>query len=296
MIRYYIHSLGSLTEGCVGLLFIYLFSMAAVAAPEQGHGKNSVLELDLYIRDGLFTLETEAASLQQVLYAIGEQTGIRISIDGDLHGVTRSFSYQEKEPTKVVADILNDYSTVMLYQSTKDNKNTEQLTEQLVEVWVYVNNSAEAQIQIHQNLVASTSTANQIKQIDRLEGIKQQEVIDALANHMRHSSDSLVRLRAVVALIEIGGVSVLPALKTGMSDSSSLIRNEMAEAFGEIRDQSTLLSLGQLVMGDVDSSVRETAVRSLAKYKSTAARSFIKAALKDKAENVRNAANEMLSR
>jgi len=261
--------------------------------------KVTTQEISVQTNNGLCSLHAEHASLSQVLFSIGKELGFEVRIHGDISDSQQSWSYQAMTLPDMVRNLVRDYSSVMIYQS-QDNSST---TNKLSELWVYADNvsshqsSTPVEIQVQHSLseeddFIDARRRTQVAQIDRLKGLQQQDVIDSLAEIVRHEPDPIVRLRAVSALRDIGAGDVLSALEAGMSDASPKVRTEVAHAFGDTKDQRALLFLGQLLMGDKTASVREAAVQSLLGYSSPAAHAFVEAAKQDRDKDVRKAANQ----
>ncbi len=283
----------------IGIILMGASRVCYANPSDNVFNKVTTQEISVQTNNGLCTLHAEHASLSQVLLSIGKELGFEVRIHGDISNSQQSWSYQAMPLADMVRNLVRDYSSVIIYQKSASPNSTNELSE----IWIYADNvssrqsSTPVEIQVQHSLSEEVDFIDarrrtQVAQIDRLEGLHQQDVIDSLADIVRHEPDPIVRLRAVSALRDIGSGDVLSALEAGMSDASPEVRIEVAHAFGEAQDQRAILLLGQLLMGDKTSSVREAAVQSLLSYSSPAAHAFVEAAKQDRDEDVRKAANQ----
>ena len=251
---------------------------------------------------GLYTLHAQHARLEQVLHNIAKATGFTLHVKGDLGHAKDSWSYQRMPIERIIKKLVRNYSTVMLYQSAID----ESTSRRLDKMWIYANHTSPqnslAQVSIEVNEMGPDDSVQpeesldntKIDQIDRLEGLTGPSIINSLAETLRKEPEPKVRQRAVIALDEIGGMAVLPSLEAGLSDNAVIVRIKVAQALSNIQHQQAMLLLSQMLMGDSAPQVREAAVRAMAQQTNPTAHSFLKAALQDRAENVRRAAEQVL--
>lgn len=104
-----------------------------------------------------------------------------------------------------------------------------------------------------------------------------------------------LRRLAVADLLALNSPEVAKGLEMALGATEPEMRREVVQALGEVDRDIPPTALGQVVIGDRDALVRQEAIRVLADLGSEVARLFIEQAMKDKDENVREAARRALS-
>ena len=259
-----------------------------------------------------YSVTATQATLSELLQKLGDNAGFKLKIFEKPEDVPRDWNFHSMALPRILDNLLRGYSTVMLYEESDqpDDRSDSDDEQVLKELWLLAQtedvepdrgSTVNIEIQLDKNDLETVRQQDltpeqqyEIAYIDNLEGMTGDDVIDILANTLLTADDPLVRKRAVTALGEIGGIRVLDALESGMGDRSAEVRTELANSLSGIHDQRSMLLLGQLLMGDRNSRVREQAVYALHQQNTPAARSFVEAGLKDKDDGVSKAAEILL--
>ena len=249
-----------------------------------------------------YTMMASRTKLSDLLFALGEVAGFKLKVFDPMSSVKKTWSYEAMPLDQIIANLLRDYSTVMLYEETKNNEQ-----KKLKELWIIENRetdviesqsmanvSIELKIASAESQVFVSEQQSEITHIENLQGLTSDDVIESLKKTLLTDKNPLVRKRAVKALGDIGGTRVLDALESGLGDRSGEVRAELANSFAGIKHQRSMLALGQILLGSSEVKVRQQAIRALSRQINPAAQSFVQVALQDKNEAVRTVAKETL--
>jgi hypothetical protein len=255
-----------------------------------------------------YSLIARQATLGTILQRLSESAEFKLKIFDVISNEQQNWLFQPMPLTRLLENLTRGYSTVMLYEekpadsSSKDRKINEmwllsrddnhgsgENTNVSIEITPKQNS---ARLSDYQNLTAEQHY--EISFIDNLKGMTGSDIVDTLQQTLADEDDPLVRKRAVTALGDIGGIGVLDALETSMGDSSSEVRTALAKTLAGIKDQRSMLLLGQILMGDTNSRVRQQAVSGLYQQNTPAARSFVEAAARDRDPAVKKVADGIL--
>ena len=256
-----------------------------------------------------YSLTAQQASLPDILHKLGETAHFKLKLFEEPDDTPHDWNFQAMPLPRLLDNLTRGYSTVLLYEE-QHKHNTVSNDRIIKEMWLIArednaDHNAAANINIDIQPERKDAALNEPREltaeqqyeisfIDNLEGMHSGDIIDTLQQTITTESDPLVRQRAVAALGEIGGIGVLDALESGMADKSAEVRTQLASTLSGIKHQRSMLLLGQMLMGDHDSKVRQQAVRALYQQKTPAARSFVETAAKDKDPVVKKIAAEIL--
>lgn len=114
--------------------------------------------------------------------------------------------------------------------------------------------------------------------------------IQALGEVVERHGDDAMRYLALDLLTDIGNDAAVQAVERGLGDENPLFRSNAVATLGDIVAADAARSLGQVVFGESDPSVRLLAVESLALRQGEPVKAFLKAAAVDPDPAVREAA------
>ena len=297
------------TISCLLLVVYTLYSnnLHAETGDLVKQDESAIIDIS-YSAEG-YSLSARQVTLGTVLQQLSESAKFKLKIFNDIDDRLQSWRFQPMPLARLLENLTRGFSTVMLYEEkpASASNNTDR---KIKEMWLIAHDDSHGSgentnvsIEIlpeqndgrtseYQNLTAEQQY--EISFIDNLEGMTGSDIVDTLKQTLNNEDDPLIRKRAVTALGDIGGIGILDALETGMGDTSSAVRTELAKTIARIKDQRSMLLLGQLLMGDHNSQVRQQAVRGLYQQNTRAARSFIETALTDKDPAVKKIADEIL--
>lgn len=292
---------------------LLIFSVNGSAGSMTGPQQEELVGIDVSLSDKGYTLIAPHAKLEYVLQELATEANFKLKLFEALNDEQKSWNFQAMSLTQLLDNLLRGYNTVMLYQEKVDvsaNGSSNNQNHALKELWLLSQKETtdpdrqsgiNVEIKLEQETTVLISESKltpeqqyEVNAIDSLEGLNGDDVIETLQQMLVGGEDSVVRQRAVTALGDIGGNRILDALETGMRDSSAEVRFALADTLAQIKDQRSMLLLGQMVMGDHDAEVRSYASRALYQQHDPVGRYFVEAATKDKANRVKKVAAEIL--
>lgn len=302
---------------------------AAYAGPPNGAETTAgesifAADLKVSINAGRLTLHAENASMTDVLAAIGQQAGFKISIQGEFdQTVTESF---ENEPlNEAVADLLWDTSFVMIYgkapvdggppqlvEITVNSRSANQVLPVIASVGDYSEDQSEAAISNRRavmlglnsdledepELFAELAGLEENRRLYAMQWLADQgdgDAISILGRFLALDNEPSIRTEAALVLGDIGSEAASQSLALGLGDGDPDVRFQVVEAIGGAVRPDTTLLLGQVLFGEVDPEVRMSALAGLGRSRSEAAWVFIEAAAEDHDPEVRKIANDLLA-
>lgn len=298
--NYYIY--GKLLLGSILFISTSLFAdiLFMEAGPYDPDAKEKITHEN-------YSLSVKQARLTDILSHLEQKTGIEIKAYTPIAGNYQDYSYQALPLDQILKNLLRDYSTVMVYEDEKTAIETS-AGHRLKKLWILGADDSSS-MPLHSagdredqgslgrdnHDYLSQTQYRELAHIENLQGMTSDDVIETLKETLILNQDPVIRKKAVSALADIGGVRVLDALEAGLGDRSGEVRVELARSFAPIAHQRSLLALSQLLLGDMDSSVRIEAVRSLYKFNKPPARVLVESALNDINLGVKIVARTVLS-
>ena len=298
---------------------VYLSVVCAVAlyhVPSQAETAPAPTTLEVSVRDGLLSVQSEGTPLDEVLRVIGQQAGIDYFLTGELGSpVNRSLVGLPLD--QGLRKLIGDEAVLVMFYAPGDR---DEATKRVTEIWVYggakpqqvqsqvtVMRSPEAAAPVREGGVAEQGEAwsldsisaldrvDRVREIARLAALGDDRSIAALGQILSADEHPRVRERAVKALSELGDEPVVAALQNGLGDEEPWIRSEVIGALGNIGGEQAVISLGQVLFGEPEPEIRSLAISYLATQPGEAARHFLQAALVDPDLLVRQAAERALT-
>ena len=275
----------------------YKMLMINLATAEQAEDV-----LNVNFQDGLLTVNAQNRTLEQVLYAIGEKAGIEVNINGKLSSQPSTWSIVNIPLSEAIKRLVGRHNMVMNYGSLDDEKPGRRINK----LWVFgytkvtanSNNfqreidrekNTDAPAQIDQTIQSNQEQENEDKEVQS--NIKR---LSKTLEIFEEGEDSAMRLQAVDALKVIGGVQAGEVLTRGLRDSDPAVRIEVINSLGCIGADNVVPIAGQILYSDTDPDVRLAAVRILVEQDSEVSKVFLKVALEDRNNKVREMAKSVL--
>jgi hypothetical protein len=277
------------------------YPLSALADAGTGLDDEDSSVINISSAGGRYTLLVEKKNLSDVLLKLKEIADFKLKIFDDVEDEQVRLDIKSMPLNQLLTNLLRGYNTVMLYEESKNNE-LDSDGRKLKELWLIGSDNGartdhdiiNIEIDLNEPENLTLEQQYELTHIDNLEGMISDDVIETLQQTLLTEKDPVIRKRAVVALSDIGGTHVLDALESGMGDNSGEVRAEIARSLAGIKNQKSMLLLGQMLMGDGNVEVRQEAVRALRQQDSPAARSFVEAALQDNAASVNKVAKEIL--
>ncbi len=227
--------------------------------------------LEVELQDGLLTVDAQNVKLEKVLDAIGENAGFDVVINGMLDSQPSSWSFDSLPPIEIIRSMVDEYNIAMHYDFHDDKTSSENYGT----LWIFGN-----------------FTSN----FEDTESVENYSRTHSLSMVLQQDDDPSARLQAINELSTIGGAEASEALAKGLGDSDPSIRIEVVRSLGSVGAENAIPTLAQVLYSDPDSDVRLAAVQTIAEQDSEVAKIFLKVAIEDKDETVREVAKEALNR
>lgn len=264
--------------------------------------------LDVWMEDGLLSLEAQDAPLAEVLAEIAEAANFRLVTKADLTvPVTKSF---EKVPVgEAIARLLGRMSSVALYEPAPDGDGRV-----LAELRILSGRPGDAAATamadddgVEEPLpspeLALEGTDPHLdrlrEQVGKMSATAARDLTAAAAG----DEDPVARRIAVVGLGNLGAKTVGPAqtrarraLEEALSDEDELVRQRAVQGLTRIAGKDALEPLRQVLSEDPAPKVRRMAAARLGRIDDDAALSALVAAQSDSDPSVREAASTALAR
>jgi hypothetical protein len=273
----------------LGVLF------APVVLP-AGAGENPRISL----QDGVLSVEARAVALSTLLYAIGEDAGFEVNIDGDLETPTDA-SFSGLPLVQGLKRLLDRSSYLMFFDDSKNLRElrvlaasaggaspspqpavtfTEEPTQADLESWI-------------RDRLASTEQGDRIVAVRKLGGLDRDVALDMTATILQSDPDPVVRGEAVAMLAKIGGERIASLLGTAMNDADASVRRRAIPLWQTLGSEQAVPALGRVLSEDPDNGVRLSALQVLIAINDAAARYYIEQARSDQDESIRRAADRV---
>ncbi len=273
-------------------------------APPPGQGPGSV---GMEIHDGLMTLKAHDAPLGQIIRAIGQRLGVKVTIAGDLDTrITRSFTAAPVD--EVVRRLTRDAITAIFYHPPDEGTDG---SRKIAEIRVYAvqqnrrrpaarePGTRETGKGLDSALLAeleSDDRGKRIRAVQKLGYSGESAAIGVLERVLKEEGDPALRGQAASALGRIGNERAIPALERALDDDHQAVRVQAVRALARIGGERSAEILGDVLLNSTDRRSRLTAAWSLGRLDSPKARSYLEAAANVSDEALRKAVNRSLGR
>ncbi len=256
-------------------------------------------DLDVNFQNGLLTVKARNRTLEEVLYAIGEKADIEVNINGELSSKSSTWAVDNLPLSKAIKNLVGRHNIVMNY----DSPESEESVRRVSKLWVFGHTEVTANSTHFQVAVSQEENIDTQDQFDQAipsnqeqgsEDTDEQSYIKHLSKILKEEDDPSLRLQAVEALREIGGVQASEALAGGLNDSNPSVRIKVINSLGYLEADSIVPITGQVLYSDSDPEVRLAAVEILAEQDSEVSVVFLRVALEDKNKKVREMARSAI--
>ncbi len=255
--------------------------------------------IQVRLQDGVLSLRSEHASLEEIVQAVARAAGIKLCFHGELPKQAGAWRLGPTSLEDGLRQLLDEHSLTLVYKQDRGRSVLQKL-------YVIPRLEAAPAQALHLSLpVADAGHKDmtrderevrlQLAEIARLAGLRGNDVLHRLESYLHRDADREVRRQAVLALQELGGPESVDALLKGLGDPDPDLRAAVVEALGHIGGDEAIMAIGQTIVGDPDPIARRAAVNALAGHRGGAVEAFVQAASKDRSEQVRLAVARLVS-
>lgn len=276
----------------VSLLLAGFAAATESAARDQTPANESPAPpLRVYVEGGLLSVDARDAPLADVLRAVGEQTGIQVTIhSGGATRVTESFAGVGVD--EGIQRLAGGYDVVLIYAAGRNGARRGRL----VEVRVYEASTPTAPVTAVVDPRQRAARLQAVRDLTQQARQQQPGALAALTEMLAGDADPVVRQSAAAALGLVGSAEAVSALTAALGDRDPSVRTRVVSALGRRRDEGLAGTVAQVLAGDPDASVRRAAVWALSTLRSEDAHRGLQAAASDSDAGVRQAAAVALKR
>jgi hypothetical protein len=273
------------------LLAGFIAATGSAARDQTPANESPAPPLRVKVNGGLLSVDARDAPLADVLRAVGEQTGIQVTIhSGGATRVTESFAGVRVD--EGIQRLAGGYDVVLIYAPTRDGAGRGRL----VEVRVYEASTPTAPVTAVVDPRQRAARLQAVRDLTRQARQQQPGALAALAEMLAGDADPVVRQSAAAALGLVGSAEAVSALTAALGDRDPSVRARVVSALGRRRDEGLAGTVAQVLAGDPDASVRRAAVWALSTLRSEDAHRGLQAAASDSDAGVRQAAAVALKR
>ena len=264
--------------------------------------------VDIRFQQGLISVQSENATLAEVLRAVAGETGIQLHI--------RDEDFQQKSPWSLVdrplLEAIRQLAGTHNMAITFADRSSQETARRISSLWIFGNTAASQAALEAAMAVASPDTAEQVRAktheelsdpdplvrlgaIQRLADSQDRNDVMILTRVMLEDDDPAVREQARSALEKLTGEAAAVTVENGLGDADYLVRAETVRFLAQAEQGRITPSLGQVLFSDPDPLIRLEAVLAIAQHHGEASRAFLQVAAKDEDSMVREAALYALS-
>lgn len=278
---------GSLFRASCLILAISVLILDGRLALPAAAGQVPTDTIRVAIQEGLLTVDARDAPLADVLRVIGERTGVRVTLFGDVSTrITRSLTAVSLD--EGIRQLVKGHSFALVYAPSRSRTDAEVLTE----VWVI----GSSPVQPGRTRVDAGERMPRLKTVQMLATRRDEAAAAELAQILSQDTDPVVRTQAAAALGRVGGAQAVAALTEALADQAVSVRIQAVRAFQLVKGVGAVPALRGVLTGDPDPRVRLMAARVLAALQSVEGRSALEAATSDPDESVRREVAAALAR
>ena len=278
-----------------GLIIALMISTVVSATANSPDSVTPGSTIQVEYQDDLLTLRTMNAPLVKIIEAIGKKAGYQTLVFGEVDGkLTRSFEAAPLE--QVLKQLLEGFSNAMRFDDSQ--------TPRLTQVLLYASATSDTANEFLPSAGPANTLSSQALDSERAKDIEAIRVRalagdpDAaieLASLLREDTDPAVRAEVAVILGQIADAVAVTALETGVRDNDRQVRFRSIRSLTTIRSDQSTLVLAETMLNHTDRRTRLLAVWGLGKQSGPLAISYLKAALYDDDELIRQAVNRALN-
>jgi len=259
---------------CAVLVLVYA---AASNATELAGMSPEPAEIHIEMKDGLLTLKTRDAPLQEVMRGIGKLAGFKTILVGEFIAPPLvNVSFNKIPVREAIERLVSDNNRIILYRQAGDD--IQQRT--ISQIWLLQSGEAPDEG------VASNIESISLGRKEDVNGYK----LARLTRMLQQDQDTTVRARAAIALGTFQDERAVFALESALSDEDSRVRSQAIKALGRIGNEQATIALGNILLrASADKSERIMASRALWNNDSEIAQDYLRAGANDTDAQIRSA-------
>lgn len=249
---------------CGGLCGFLLWLADDVEAQIQGKA------LDVNVHNGLLSVDARSQSLESILLAVAQAGDFDLVLEGDLSGPV-SYDFRDKPLAEGIQELTRNQIAVTRFARDPTDPHRKRI--------------------VHLRVRQKSPT------VVRQPRDELAELLDQLLN----APDKQQRMLAARRLMEVGSVEAVDALSLGFSSEDPELRVEIISGLTNIGNRRTTSSsqeavhaLGEALEQEHDPSLRTMLISSLETIATPAAKDYLRTALTDRDDAVRDQARRAL--
>lgn len=289
----------------LGICLFLSFILSSIATAAKTNSEQTTLNITA--QHGLISVQSQSATLPEMLRAVSEKTGIKVYIrDEDF--LNKSFwSFADLPLVDAIRLLVGNHNMAITFKKTDSSLTVKNIDS----VWVFANpvlSSPKFEPALAANISTAKKTHNhavddltnpdpqvRISAIQTLTALQEPETAPILAQAMLEEADASVREQIGASLEKITGQGAAVIMENGLGDADYLVRTATVRFLAQTETDRVAPSLGQVLFNDPDPLLRLEAVLAIAQHHSAAARAFLQVAAKDEDSMVSEAATFALS-
>ncbi len=244
-------------------------------------------EFSLDYNKSILTLKTKNFPLEKILKKISEKADFRLKLNGQFSKIV-SIEIINKPVEAALRRLAGEHHIIVLFG--KDGNK-----EAIKEVWVYQKSKSQ---NLARNDNIPEADVDLIKESSPSENSKNSNDFNKYSGYTDNTNtiatDSALIEAKIAELALIGTEEAVTTIASTLGHRNPKVRKFVAEQLGQMEHEQAILTLGQILLGDSDATVRLAAVEALANKSNEAAKMFLEAATKDNNRRVQKAAQDAL--
>lgn len=255
-----------------------------VWAVDRVAGRPAVLE----VRDGLVTVDTQGATIEQIARALSDKAGFEVRLSGNLDDPVH-LSVKNMPLARFLRKLAGEHSLIVIDNPT-DNVSGKKPDRPIAAVYIVANPNVRIASQeiLREAPARAPEEGGQFLEARRV-------LEDSLGGKVWATPDQRVTaIESLASSTDKESIRTLERVVAGETDAA--IRDDAVNALAKIGGQEATLALGRILFGNSSPQARLMAIRALATLEGDIPRSFITKALKDRSASVRREAANALAR
>lgn len=250
-----------------------LASIGTAAGGEMPASPQAVFQVRV-AGDGV-SIDAQDVPLAAVLARIARDAGFQLYLDEQAGASKGSWWFQGLPLEEALSRLVRPYNLLLFFEPGKGQQARPRISA------LYV--------------LPAPSGADSLSAIDAPPSTEKGEA-QHLIDLIKGDGDLTTRRQALADLADLDASTVETAFAAVIGVKEAELRRDVVTSLGRRGSADSLLILGQVALGDPDPGVRLAAVEALAREGGEQARNFLKQALKDKDETVRQGAGRLLGK